>query len=234
MKPTTRQEWAVWVRKAEASELSISDFARKNGVSRSALYRWRGKLGVSVSGQRALKASPLAFVRLDATVLSSSTTSPPLEVALANGRTIPADIVERIAAVTQARGGNGDAPSPHPQPTDSDGYERRRALAEELFAFTRFIDAAVPLPVGGVEIWAQRSSRRGDDLRVLPGGRVSFFAGSGPVPARVHADDVAAAARCFGTGLLEKFVVHVSSDAVWQHMRAALAAPEQDAPSSSQ
>jgi len=88
MKPTTRQEWAVWVRKAEASELSISVFARNNGVSRSALYRWRGKLGVSVSGQRAPKASPLAFVRLDATVPSSSTTSTPLEVALANGRVI--------------------------------------------------------------------------------------------------------------------------------------------------
>lgn len=88
MKPTTRQEWAVWVRKAEASELSISDFSRKHGLSRSALYRWRGKLGVSVSGQRAPKASPLEFVRLDATVPSSSTTSPPLEVALANGRVI--------------------------------------------------------------------------------------------------------------------------------------------------
>ena len=88
MKPTTRQEWAVWVRKAEASELSISDFSRKHGLSRSALYRWRGKLGVSVSGQRAPKASPLAFVRLDATVPSPSTTSPPLEVALANGRVI--------------------------------------------------------------------------------------------------------------------------------------------------
>ena len=88
MKPTTRQEWAVWVRKAEASELSISDFASKNGVSRSALYRWRGKLGVSASGQRAPKASPLAFVRLDPSLPSSSTTSPPLEVALANGRVI--------------------------------------------------------------------------------------------------------------------------------------------------
>ena len=92
MEPRTRQEWAVWVRKSEASELSISDFARKNGVSRSALYRWRGKLGVSVSGQRAPKPSPsLAFVRLDPSspsLPSSSTTSPPLEVALANGRVI--------------------------------------------------------------------------------------------------------------------------------------------------
>ena len=89
MEPRTRQEWAVWVRKAEASELSISDFAARNGVSRSGLYRWRGKLGVSVSGQRAPKPSPsLAFVRLDPLLPSSSTTSPPLEVALANGRVI--------------------------------------------------------------------------------------------------------------------------------------------------
>ena len=92
MEPRTRQEWAVWVRKSEASELSISDFAARNGVSRSALYRWRGKLGVSVSGQRAPKPSPsLSFVRLDPSspsLPSSSTTSPPLEVALANGRVI--------------------------------------------------------------------------------------------------------------------------------------------------
>jgi transposase-like protein len=63
MKPTTRQEWAVWVRKAEASELSISDFSRKHGLSRSALYRWRGKLGGSVSGQRAPSIHPATSAR---------------------------------------------------------------------------------------------------------------------------------------------------------------------------
>ena len=67
---------------------------------------------------------------------------------------------------------------------------------------------------------------------MLPGGSVTFFAGSGPVPARIHADDSDVAARCVGTALLEKFVVHVSSDAVWQHIRAALAAPAQGEPSS--
>lgn len=140
-------------------------------------------------------------------------------------RRIPADVVERIAAVTQARSGNGDALTPRREPADADGYEQRRGLAEGLFAFTRSLDAAVTLPSDGVEIWAERSSRRGNDLRVLPGGSVTFFAGSGPVPARIHAEDAATAARCFGTALLEEFVAHVNSDAVWQHIRAALATP---------
>lgn len=88
MEPRSRQEWSSWVRKAEASGLSIAVFAAQHGVSRSGLYYWRRKLR-EPTPRTGKPSRPLAFVRLVPAAPSSSPSScAPLEVALANGRVI--------------------------------------------------------------------------------------------------------------------------------------------------
>ena len=85
MKPSSKQEWLAWVRRAEASGQSLSAFAAQHGLSRSALYFWRHQVRAQPA-PAANASTALAFVRLEAA--PTPPTMAPLELVLENGRVI--------------------------------------------------------------------------------------------------------------------------------------------------
>lgn len=97
---------------------------------------------------------------------------------------------------------------------------RRLALARSLFSFLHDLEQAAPLPIDGIEIWSRPGMRGADTLRVAPGGRLSFVARRGPCPARIVVHDAAQTATAFSCELLQEWVSHVDSGAVWHHLRA--------------
>ena len=85
MKPSSKQEWVAWVRRAEASGQSLSAFAAQHGLSRSGLYFWRQQVRAQPA-PAANASTALAFVRLEAE--ATPPTGASLEVVLQNGRVI--------------------------------------------------------------------------------------------------------------------------------------------------
>ncbi len=136
---------------------------------------------------------------------------------------VPEDIVAQLAAAARTAQRDHEGPAAasiaRQQERDVDAAARA-SLAVALLSFARGLDAAVPLPADGLEIWSQPGMRGDDSLRVRPGGRLVFVARRGPRPARIDVADARAVADAFSVDLLRSWVDHVGGDAVWQHVRA--------------
>lgn len=80
----SRDEWRTLLARCDGSGLGIEAFCRREGVSATSLYRWRGLLSaVGDDGATAVVSSAPGFV--DVGTLSSTATAPRIDLKLELG-----------------------------------------------------------------------------------------------------------------------------------------------------
>lgn len=103
---TSRDEWALRVRRWEQSGLSAGAFAAREAVSAKSLAWWRWKLGHDGGPAREAAPPTPAFVRLEA---PSVVSVDPIEIDLDNGRVVRVPVafddvlLARVLAVAERR-----------------------------------------------------------------------------------------------------------------------------------
>lgn len=118
----TRRRWSVEERREAVNETltaSVSSVARKRGIARSLLFRWRKEAGLSGKRNSARKsAASFVPIALPAPALRASSSEPPsthtpacgvIEIELSGGRRlrlsgpVDAEALKRVIAVLDGR-----------------------------------------------------------------------------------------------------------------------------------